>query len=200
MTTWKQHLPDYEFRLWNEENSPMNHPFVKAAYEAKKYAFVSDYVRFWALYNHGGVYLDTDMFVIKPFDELLVNKCFFGNEFSDKLTLSCGIIGCEQHNEFVQQILSYYESLSFIEKEIDNLVVPRIITSIYEYFLTKDLITILPFDFFYPFPYERRDELNHFMCYATTNTYAIHLWNLSWVSSWEQFKNRIVKRFKKYIR
>ena len=82
MATWHKYLSDYEFCLWNEETcatyvaahnlpNPMEHPFVKGAYAAKKYAFVADYVRFWALYHCGGVYLDTDMYVIRNMDDML---------------------------------------------------------------------------------------------------------------------------------
>ena len=73
MKTWKKFLPDFEIMAWNEENFDISKacPFVKEAYEKKKWAFVSDYVRIYALYNYGGIYFDTDMKILKNFDELL---------------------------------------------------------------------------------------------------------------------------------
>ena len=82
LKTWHKHLSDYEFCFWNEQtcatyaeqhhlSNPMEHPFVQSAYKAQKYAFVADYVRFWALYHIGGIYLDTDMYVLRSFTPLL---------------------------------------------------------------------------------------------------------------------------------
>ena len=79
LESWKKYLPEYEIILWNEENSPMKIPFVRDAYKAKKYAFVADYVRIWAVYTYGGIYMDTDMLVIRPMGELLEKlELFFG--------------------------------------------------------------------------------------------------------------------------
>ncbi|MFP3393795.1 glycosyltransferase, partial [Brevibacillus sp. SIMBA_076] len=79
--SWEKHLPDYEFVEWNEENFDINcNQFVKEAYEEKKWAFVSDYVRLWALYHYGGIYLDTDVEVLKGFDAFLGHDSFSGFE------------------------------------------------------------------------------------------------------------------------
>ncbi len=177
--TWKQHLPDYEFCLWNEQNSPMDVPFVKEAYTAKKYAFVADYVRFWALYNHGGIYLDTDMYVIRSFDDLLNNECFFAWETKDKNVLSCGIIGCTIENLFIDRILMKYNSLNFNPNNLSEFIIPRLITPIYEEYDRKEEIKIYDYDYFYPFPFSERKKQN-FLEYMKSNTYAIHLWNISW--------------------
>lgn len=81
MKTWKKFLKDYEIIEWNENNFDINsHPFVKAAYEAKKWAFVSDYIRAYALYTQGGVYFDTDIIMIDSIDDLLENRAFVGYE------------------------------------------------------------------------------------------------------------------------
>ena len=74
--SWKMHLPEYEFRLWNESNSPMLHHYVNKMYRKKQWAFVADYIRFWALEKEGGVYLDTDTEVLKTFDPLLNHGAF----------------------------------------------------------------------------------------------------------------------------
>ena len=72
MDTWRKMLPDYEFKLWNTHNFDINSvPFVKQAYEQRKWAFAADYIRMYALYHEGGVYLDSDVKVLKPLDSLL---------------------------------------------------------------------------------------------------------------------------------
>ena len=79
--TWKQNLPDFEIREWNEDNFDVNIiPYTQEAYEAKKYAFVSDYARFWILYHHGGLYFDTDVEVIKDMDDIIARGSFMGRE------------------------------------------------------------------------------------------------------------------------
>lgn len=79
MQTWQKKMPDYELKEWNESNFDINNsiPFVKEAYKAKKWAFVTDYVRLYALYTEGGIYMDTDVKVLKPFDEFLKYNFFF---------------------------------------------------------------------------------------------------------------------------
>ena len=83
--SWKKNLPDYQIKLWNEKNVNLDIPFVNKAYAANKYAFVSDYIRLWAIYNEGGIYLDTDMLVLKSLDPFLNYSCFLG-----KLLIICG--------------------------------------------------------------------------------------------------------------
>ena len=79
--SWRKFLPDYEIKEWNEDNFDVNIiPYTQQAYEAKKYAFVSDYARFWILYHHGGVYFDTDVEVIRPMDDIIKKGPFMGRE------------------------------------------------------------------------------------------------------------------------
>lgn len=82
MQTWQKKMPDYELKEWNESNFDINNsiPFVKEAYKAKKWAFVTDYVRLYALYTEGGIYMDTDVKVLKPFDEFLKYNFFSAHE------------------------------------------------------------------------------------------------------------------------
>lgn len=197
--TWREVMPDYEICLWNEENSPMNHPFVQQAYSAKKYAFVADYVRFWALHNYGGVYLDTDMYVVKRFDDLLHANFFCGWETSMTLSgdesgvsvpnvISCGALGACALGEVTEAILKYYDGLTFDSSNLAAYIVPRIITPILKNYTNE--VMIYPYDYFYPLPYEERFAWN-WRKYATTNTYAIHLWNISWGNSWAKMRDRI---------
>ena len=193
MRTWQQHLPDYELCLWNEENSPMNHPFVQQAYEAKKYAFVADYVRFWALYNHGGIYLDTDMYVVKSFDDLLGYDCFLGYEDKWQQYINCAVVGAEIQHHVIKRILNMYDSLSFNPNQLSDFIVPRLITP-----LVKDAL-VWPYEYFYPFPFEERLE-NGFKNYVTANTYAVHLWNISWNTPLEKAMRNICYFWKRIKR
>ncbi len=185
ITTWKKCLPDYELCLWNEQNSPMDHPFVQQAYRAKKYAFVADYVRFWVLYHYGGIYLDTDMYVIKSFDELLGYDCFFGYEDDKQNFVSCGVIGCVPQNNIINQIVEKYDNLSFNSNNLSEFIVPRLITP-----LVKEA-AIMPYDYFYPFPFKERKSKNY-MNYVTQDTYAIHLWDISWYPWYKKIVRDIV--------
>lgn len=88
IASWQKFLPDYEIKEWNEDNFDVNIiTYTKEAYEAKKYAFVSDYARFWILYHYGGLYFDTDVEVIKPFDDIVERGPFMGMEFCGGTTL-----------------------------------------------------------------------------------------------------------------
>lgn len=176
----------------------MSFPYVKEAYAAKKYAFVSDYVRFWALYHEGGIYLDTDIFMVKPLDDLLDNKFFIGWETASMNALGCGVIGAEKGHGFIMEILQYFAGIHFRMEDVDNLIIPRIVTAKYLSSVQKDNATLYPFDYFYPFPYEARERPKSFSDYSTMNTYCIHLWNLSWVSPMRKILSRSVRFVKRF--
>ena len=109
IASWHEQMPDYEYRLWNEDNFDIESvPYVKEAYEAKIYAFVSDYVRLWALCNEGGLYLDTDVKVFKPFDKLLQYKAFAGFEGSKHLPVGTCVMASEAHGEWATEMLEAY--------------------------------------------------------------------------------------------
>lgn len=108
IASWQKYLPDYELKLWNEQNSPMEHHYVKVMYAQKKWAFVSDYIRFWALEREGGIYLDCDTEVLKSFDDLLHHPAFFG-QTKDGMT-AAGVIGAVPHHEVIQNILTVYDA------------------------------------------------------------------------------------------
>jgi mannosyltransferase OCH1-like enzyme len=108
IASWKKYLPDYEFKLWNESNSPMNHHYVQKMCTDKKWAFVADYIRFWVLEKEGGIYLDTDTEVLKSFDNLLVHDVFFG-QTKDGIT-AAGVIGAIPHHQVIKDILSVYDN------------------------------------------------------------------------------------------
>ena len=114
--SWKKHLPDYELRLWNEETFDINSvPYVKEAYEARKFAFVTDYVRLWALEREGGVYMDVDFEVYKSFDDLMdTYTAFAGYEGSKKNPVMMGILAAQAHHPWIQGMLATYVDRRFI--------------------------------------------------------------------------------------
>jgi len=128
METWSKYMPKWEIRHWSETNfSIADAPlYVQQAYKTQKYAFVSDYVRLWALEQYGGVYLDTDVEVIRSFNELpeFTHLCqtplcnsFIGFEESRAKTLGTNVIGCEPHCAWVKEMLAYYEQTPFIKED-----------------------------------------------------------------------------------
>ncbi|MEG2275979.1 MAG: capsular polysaccharide synthesis protein [Clostridia bacterium] len=119
MKTWQKYLKDYEIIEWNESNFDIDsHPFVKAAYKAKKWAFVSDYIRAYAIYNQGGIYLDTDILMLDKLDDLLENKAFVGYENDDHPFTA--VFGAEPGHPFIKDMLDYYNNLDINFNFSDN--------------------------------------------------------------------------------
>lgn len=119
IASWKKYLPDYEIKEWNEDNFDVNMiPYTKEAYEAKKYAFVSDYARFWILYQYGGLYFDTDVEVIRPMQKIVEHGAFMGCEHDATETslpsVAPGLgLGVESHSALYKDILDLYAGLHF---------------------------------------------------------------------------------------
>ena len=113
--SWHKFMPDYEYRLWNEDTFDVTSvPYVKEAYEARKFAFVTDYVRLYALYTVGGVYMDTDVEVLKPYDDLLALSGFTGYEGSKYLPPVTGTMASEPGNVWVSEQLDSYLGAHFL--------------------------------------------------------------------------------------
>ena len=118
IASWHKFMPEWEYKLWNEDNFDVNSvPYTKEAYEAKKYAFVSDYVRLWALDREGGLYLDTDVEVFKPFDELLVHHAFAGFEGSKYQPVGTCVMASEPDGIWVKEQLENYLNRHFIRPD-----------------------------------------------------------------------------------
>ena len=120
MTSWRKYMPNWEYRLWNESNFDLASAplYVQQAYEARKYAFVSDYVRLWALEKFGGLYMDVDFEVYRPFDELMDNyAAFAGYEGTKRQPVMQGVIASEAHGAWVRDMLSTYERRPFIKPD-----------------------------------------------------------------------------------
>lgn len=123
LRSWKRMLPDYRLRLWDGNSFDFESvPFVKEAMAAEKYAFASDYIRLYALYTEGGIYLDSDVEVYKSFDSYLHNEFFTGTEpyiINDKIfyDLECAIMGSKKGHPFLKEALDYYNSIHY---SLDN--------------------------------------------------------------------------------
>ena len=120
IASWKKHMPDWQIMRWDETNfdiaaAPL---YVRQAYEARKFAFVSDYVRLWALEQYGGLYMDVDFEVFRPFDELMDKyPAFAGYEGSKRKPVMMGVLASEPHGSWVRDMLSTYENRSFIKPD-----------------------------------------------------------------------------------
>lgn len=116
METWKEILPEYEIKEWNEDNFDITeNKYVKEAYENKKWAFVTDYVRLKVLYEYGGIYLDSDVEVLKPIDKFLGDECFSGFESKDMVPTA--IMGSKKGASFMKELLEYYDGRSFVKED-----------------------------------------------------------------------------------
>lgn len=196
LNSWKRNLPDYELVLWNEKNFDVNiNLFVKEAYEAKKYAFVSDYVRIYALYNQGGIYLDTDVEVIKPIGVFLEHNLFFGLEKTD--SIQTGLIGSIAENPVLKKILTHYDNQKFVMNDGKMNMIPN--TQLVTDMLTKDYgfvpdnsyqnllntISIYPIDYFCGKDWQTGRSV------ISVNTYTIHHFSGSWYSNTNKFKKKV---------
>lgn len=119
IASWRKYLPDYEIKEWNEDNFDVNIiPYTAEAYAMKKYAFVSDYARFWILYKYGGIYFDTDVEVIRPIDDIIERGCFMGCETDGikgaTLCVAPGLgLGVNPGLGLIRKMLDYYEDKHF---------------------------------------------------------------------------------------
>jgi hypothetical protein len=185
MDSWRKHLPDYELVLWDKQKCGeiMDFPWVKEAFERRKYAFAADYIRLYAVYHNGGIYLDSDVEVLKNFDELLKEPSFIGFEFLQ--SLEAGIFGAHKYSTWIKPILDYYTDRHFINQngEMDMKVLPAIMQ---ESLIQQNLmpsrmpktmpirsaaLTLCPYHYFV-----------HTAADITKNTYALHNFAGSWTT------------------
>lgn len=223
--TWSKIMPDYEIKCWNEDNFNINiTPFVKEAYDNKKYAFVSDYVRIYVLYNEGGIYLDTDVVVKKRFDSFLEYNFCSGVEWHEDLfeksgscklldsngkrlnpqtmdVVGCGILAAVmmslKEEPILKDILDYYNNQKFVlDDGTFNLIVSP---AIYAVFAEK---------YGYRYKNEEQHFSNNYAVYpsnifslketANEDTVALHIGNGSWIDDNTLLKklSRISKKYK----
>lgn len=208
--SWKKYLPDYEIKEWNEHNFDLSlFPYAQEAYDAKKYAFVTDVVRLYALYTEGGIYMDTDVEVLKSLDPFLLHTAFSG--FENETQVPTGIMASERGGIWARDNLEYYQNKHFINKNGEMELTTNVVF-ITEYMLQKGLIpndtfqdfpgliTIYPHDYFCPKSYKDQK------IYKTNHTVTIHHFNGSWKTPKQRFYQNypqivlILSKIKKILR
>ena len=189
ISTWKKNLPDYEIKIWNEQNYNPDNKYYRAALKKKQWAFCADYARMDILVNHGGIYLDTDMEIIQPLDEFLNNSCFLGRE-SEKF-LSCGIIGGEKNNDFLRACFNEVKK----SLESDFVPIPKIFNYVYNNGNFEG-VKIYDREYFYPYNPFAYPVKNLMYMDITDKTHAIHHWSYSWKPTLpERVVNKIKRTF-----
>ena len=205
IASWKKYLPDYVIKRWDESNFDVNAiPYTREAYAACKFAFVSDYARFWILYHYGGVYFDTDVEVIRPIDDIINRGGFLGVESNRNgiYTVNPGLgFAATQGTAVIGEMVNLYSTCHCTNtdgaSDLKNIV--EITT---DYLSSKGLqntdeiqdccgFTIYPKDYFCPIDYDTR-ELK-----ITENTRTIHHYAESWVPRSTRFKNTLSRLFGK---
>lgn len=197
IASWYRHMPEWNYKLWNEDNFDVCRiPYTKEAYEAKKFAFVSDYVRLWALCNEGGLYMDVDFEVFKPFDDLMSWDAFAGYEGSKHSPLMMGVVASRANGEWVKEQLGYYQGRHFLlpDGSLDLTTNVQFITAKMQEqgFVQngkeqdyKDL-HVFPVEYFCP----RQTTGEYFL---TKNTYCEHLGLGSWAEQGDGWKASLRK-------
>lgn len=194
IASWRKYLPDYEIKEWNESNFNINSiPYTAEAYQAKKYAFVSDYARFWILYKYGGLYFDTDVEIIKNMDDIIAKGAFMGCEnksLKGKSASSLGVapglgLGTFPNHTFYGEILQIYENMKFI---LDNGVInnENIVTTTTKLLCYKGLqnidgIQLIDGIYIYPKEYFCPKNYSTGRLDITNNTRSIHHYDASWL-------------------
>ena len=187
IASWKKYCPDYQIVCHNENNFDVSqNRYAKEAYDAKKWAFVSDYVRLKVLYENGGIYLDTDVEIVKPIDDLIKESGYMG--FDDNGVISTGLgFACEKGNELVKILLADYDDIPFVRPDGSYDITPcpdRNTETMVKLGLDLGIknqmfmgIHMLPEDYLCPMKYYTGKKI------ITKNTYSIHHFCASWTSA-----------------
>ncbi len=179
LNSWKKYCPDYEIIEWNETNFDITkNKYCFELYNKKKWAFAADYARFDILYNHGGIYLDTDIEILKNLDIFLDNNSFFW--YQDTKYINWAIIWAEINNNIIKEILNIYDNKK------NRVILPNLLTKFFKKhikfnysnnIIKSENFTIYPKEYFYPYKYfEKPDNM-----IITKNTFTIHYYNATWL-------------------
>lgn len=212
INSWRKFFPEYEILEWNEDNFDVNSiKYTQDAYAAAKYAFVSDYARFKVINEHGGIYFDTDIEIIKPFDDILSAGAFMGVEIDGKDStgiypiINPGLgFAAEPNLPIITKIVQAYDKLPFLneEGEISKFtMIPLVSGMLRESGLkTTDTIqriaglTIYPSEFFNPLD-DATGILN-----ITDNTHSIHWFTASWLPAQPKWKKKAKQLIRRILR
>lgn len=210
--SWKKYCDDFEIVKWDETNFDINScTYIKQAYEAGKWAFVSDYARLKIIYDYGGIYFDTDVEVVRKLDDLLNLDCFIGTEEPGVINTGLGF-GAVKNNDMVLDMLKKYDNVNFKKEDGSYDITPCPIRNTEAFksrgYIIDDSIQVInkakifPVEYFCPYDYKKA-QLR-----MTKNTYTIHHFSGSWKSRSQKLKDRIkwmigeekVKKIKSFIK
>lgn len=209
MESWKKFCPDYEIIEWNESNFDVHCcDYVKEAYQAKKWAFVSDYARFKILYENGGLYFDTDVELIKPLEDIVSRGAFMGRENNAELSVAPGLgLAASPGLALYKELLAFYHTQHFLEKD-GSLNLKTVVDYTTQILMNHGLkqtneiqqiakINIYPQEYFCPMDYDTGAIT------ITPNTHSIHHYTASWYGKAENYalalKRKYVKIFPRKI-
>lgn len=203
ISSWKDNLKGWEFIEWNESNYDINKcNYIKEAYQEKKYAFAADYARFDILYEHGGIYLDTDVELLKSIPEKMLNHSgFTGVESSNRIAPGL-ILAVEPHNEIILEIKKLYEKEHFSLKADKKLkTVVDYTTEIFEKhgFVPNGKLQNIGGIYIYPLEYFCAFDFDVQEFQITPNTISIHHYTFTWGNKKSKFLNKIRMAIKKII-
>lgn len=197
--SWKKNLPGYVIMLWDENNFDLDaHVYTSEAFKSEKWAFVSDYVRLYLLYNFGGIYLDADVEIIKPIDRFLIHSAF--SSFESATQVPTGLMGSSRYNNWIKTLLDYYEDHHFLDSFGSPVVIPNTVViseishSRYNlilnntYQVLEEDVHLYPSDYFCPMNWEKQ------RIEVTSETYAIHHFAGSWVDGRNNTKSIKIRK------
>ncbi len=198
MKSWKEKLSDYEFVKWDfgrfKKNSSQ---WVSDAYDNKKYAFAADFIRLYAINTMGGIYLDMDVEVLKPFDDLLSESYMLAYESDKRKGIEAGVFGAEKGNLYIKACLDSYQNKSFIKNDgsFDLTPLPQIMQTVLDNFEEK--LNIHDCSYFTAKSFETGEE------FPNENTYTVHHFAGSWKTDEEkeliEESQRLSKKYGKLI-
>ena len=206
IASWKKYCPNYEIIEWNESNLDFSDcDYAREAYEAKKWAFVSDYARLKIIYENGGVYFDTDVELLRPIDEILEKGAFMGCEKNNPNILVAPGLGmaAESKLEIYKEIIDFYQSIHFVDEDGNyNLTtIVKYTTKILKTHGLSDVdgIQIVAGVRIYPMEYFCPKDFDTGMITITDNSYAIHHFDGSWLSEEEKYADKLTRIIDKKI-
>lgn len=200
--TWKKHCPDYEIKEWNEDNFDLNmYPYTREAYDNRKFAFVTDVVRLFAMYNEGGIYMDTDVEVLKNLDRFLEHDGFSG--FESSIHIPTGIMASRKGFPLFEELLDEYNGIHFVKPDgtfdvTTNVI--RITNTCLKYgFIPNGKFQVVEGFALYPSEYFCPKNPQDKTLRITENSYTIHHFDGSWISLEEKKRTNFRKKVEKAI-
>ena len=194
--SWKKYCPDYKIIRWDESNFDVHsHPFMEAAYNEKCWAFVSDYARLKVVYDNGGIYLDTDVELVKSLDEVINNQCYFAVQQLDTQVASGLGFGSVAGHNGLRKMIEIYDSITFSKDKVVEIACPILNTKVIEglgYVYSNSVttvcdVTIYPPEYFDPYGAGKAKDL------FSEKTISIHHYSATWTPRSQRIKRRLVR-------